>query len=33
MEYIFISDDMLIEDEIDMYVEICEICDETDNFS
>lgn len=32
MEYIFIADDMLIEDEIDMYVEICEICEEIDNF-
>ena len=32
MEYIFIADDMLIEDEIDMYVEIREICEEIDQF-
>ena len=32
MDYIFISDDMLIEDEIDMYIEIDEICAEIDNF-
>ena len=32
MEYIFMADDMLVEDEIDMYIEIREICDEIDNF-
>ena len=32
MDYIFISDDMLIEDPIDMYIEIEEICAEIDNF-
>lgn len=30
MDYIFIADDMLIEDELDMYIEIMEICDEID---
>jgi hypothetical protein len=30
MDYIFIADEMLIEDEIDMYIEIMEICDEID---
>lgn len=33
MDYIFIADEMLIEDEVDMYVEISEICAEIDNFS
>ena len=33
MDYIFISDELLIEDEIDMYIEISEICEEIDNFN
>lgn len=33
MDYIFIADEMLIEDEMDMYVEICEICREIDMFT
>ena len=33
MEYLFISDELLIEDEIDMYIEISEICEELDNFN
>ena len=33
MDYIFIADEMLIEDEIDMYIEISEICEDIDNFS
>lgn len=33
MDYIFIADDMLIEDEMDMYIEIREICEEIDNFN
>ena len=32
MDYIFIADEMLIEDEVDMYIEIQEICAEIDNF-
>lgn len=32
MDYIFISDDMLIEDDVDMYIEVSEICWEIDNF-
>ena len=33
MDYIFIDDEMLIEDEMDMYAEILEICDEIDLFN
>lgn len=33
MDYIFIADEALIEDDVDMYVEICEICEEVDNFN
>lgn len=33
MEYLFIADEALIEDEIDLAIEIREICDEIDNFS
>ena len=33
MEYLFIADEALIDDEIDMAIEIIEICDEIDNFA
>ena len=33
MDYIFIADEMLIEDEIDLYIEITEICADIDNFN
>ena len=33
MDYMFISDEMLIEDDIDLYIEIQEICAEIDMFS
>lgn len=32
MEYLFIADEALIEDDLDMAIEILEICDEIDNF-
>lgn len=32
MDYLFIADEALIEDDIDLYVEIREICEEIDNY-
>lgn len=32
MDYVFIADEMLIEDDLDLYIEIQEICAEIDNF-
>lgn len=33
MDYVFIDDEMLIEDDIDLALEILEICEEIDNFA
>lgn len=33
VEYLFIADEALIEDGVDFVIEVCEICDEIDNFT